>query len=154
MTRWADIRRRGGRFLQQGATPHALAMSTTVGLLLGLFPVVGVTTFAMSVLTVRFSLNLPLMLGVSYLIYPFQLLLIIPFIRLGERIVGAPTLPLSFSSLKYGLLNDLPGTLSELGVANLHAVLAWLLVAFPTGFLLYHVLRPVFHRLAAAAGRK
>ncbi len=154
MAPWSAIRKQAGRLLRQGTgNPHALALSTTIGLLLGLFPVVGVTTFAMTILTVRFSLNLPLMLGVSYLIYPFQLLLIIPFIRLGERMAGAPRFPISFATLKNRLLEDLPGTLSALGIANLHAVLAWSLVSLPAGLLLYFGLRAFFRRLPPTGRR-
>ncbi|MCC6722999.1 MAG: DUF2062 domain-containing protein, partial [Saprospiraceae bacterium] len=50
-------------FLRQGATPKALATSSTIGLLLGVFPVLGVTTLMMGAISVRWRLNLPLMLG-------------------------------------------------------------------------------------------
>ncbi len=76
-------------FLKQGTSPRKLALSTTIGLLLGIFPMLGVTTFVMALVAVRFRLNLPLMLFVSYLIYPVQIFLIIPFVRLGEWLMGA-----------------------------------------------------------------
>lgn len=133
-------------FLQQGLGPAPLALSTTLGLLLGLFPVLGVSTAAMTLLSLRFRLNLAIMLAVSYVIYPFQLLLIIPYIRLGEWLSGAPRLPLSAGQLLAAFQSDFLAALRGLGMANLHAVSAWAVLSLPTGFALYFLLLCLFRR--------
>ena len=127
-------------FLRQGTSPRELALSTTIGLLLGIFPMLGVTTFAMALIAVRFRLNLPLMLFVSYLIYPLQIFLIIPFVRLGEWLFGAPPIALSLEGLAATFRAGFFAALQKLGTANLMAVAGWAILAPMAGFLLYYVL--------------
>jgi uncharacterized protein (DUF2062 family) len=139
---------RAREFLQQGLSPTALAWSSTIGLLLGVLPVIGVSTLVMTFISWRFRLNLAIMLSISYLIYPLQLLLIIPYIRLGEWLLGAPQLPLSMPKLQQAFQSDFWSGLASLGVANLHAALAWLLLALPTGTALYLALLLIFKRFS------
>ena len=65
---------------------------------------------------------------------PTQVLLMIPFMRLGEWLLRAPARPLT--------LENGPGLF-------LHAGFAWLLVAPPAIYLLSKLLIPVFERAAA-----
>jgi len=141
-------------FLQQGTSPKALAISTTIGLLLGLFPVLGVTTLAMTALSFRFRLNLPLMLAVSYLIYPFQILLIIPFVRFGELISGAAPTQLTLGALKQAFQQNFLAALQDLGMANLLAVAGWTALALPAGLLMYGMLVPAFQYLVRRRGEE
>jgi uncharacterized protein (DUF2062 family) len=134
-------------FMTQGATPSALAASSTVGLLLGLFPVLGVTSLMMGAISVRWRLNLPLMLALSYLIYPLQLLLLVPFVRVGEWVSGAVPAKLSLDSLGRAFEQDFLAALVDLGSANLQAVLGWCLLSLPFAVVLYLGLIPVFRYL-------
>lgn len=134
-------------FLRQGTSPKALAISTTIGLMLGIFPVLGITTLLMMAISVRLRLNLPLMLAVSYLIYPFQILLMVPFIRLGEWISGTAPLGLSMESLEQAFRANFFKALQDLGMANLLAVAGWSVLAVPAGLLVYLLLVPFFRFL-------
>lgn len=134
-------------FIGQGTSPKALAISTTIGLLLGIFPVFGITTLVMAAIALRFRLNLPLMLAVSYLSYPFQILLIIPFLRLGEWISGSTPLGLSLDSLQRAFRDNFFAALQDLGMANLLAVAGWTALALPLGLLMYSMLTPAFQYL-------
>jgi hypothetical protein len=136
-------------FLQQGATPKALAKSTTIGLLLGVFPMLGVTTLMMGAISVRWKLNLPLMLAVSYLIYPLQLVLLIPFVRVGEWLTGIAPANFSLDAMADAFAANFTAALVDLGTSNLVAVLGWSLLSLPVAALLYLVLVPIF-RLALA----
>ncbi len=127
-------------FLKQGTSPRKLALSTTIGLLLGIFPMLGVTTFVMALVAVRFRLNLPLMLFVSYLIYPVQIFLIIPFVRLGEWLMGAQPIVLTLEGLEASFRAGFFDALQKLGTANLMAVAGWALLAPLSGVLLYYLL--------------
>jgi hypothetical protein len=77
---------------------------------------------------------------------PTQLLLIIPFVRLGEWIVRAPPQPLS---IKAGLALIAQGAghaVVALWDAIVHAGFAWILVAPFAVFMFYKLLTPVFER--------
>ena len=140
-------------FLTQGASPKALSISTTIGLLLGLFPMLGVTTLAMTAISLRFRLNLALMLFVSYLIYPLQILLIIPFIRFGERLFGVKPVGLTLDSLQHAFRENFLAALQDLGSANLLAVAGWGVLAVPLGMLMYWSLVPAFRYALAVRQR-
>ena len=85
--------------LKQGITPEKIALSLAFGICLGVFPVLGSTTILCLAAAFLFRLNIPAIQLVNYLIYPVQIVLIMPFIRLGERIVGARPIPFSLSQM-------------------------------------------------------
>ena len=76
--------------LAQGLTPERLALSLAAGLVLGLFPIVGVTTLLCVAAGFAFRLNHLALQLANHLAYPLQLPLVLAFVRLGERLVGAP----------------------------------------------------------------
>ena len=83
--------------LRQGVTPDKIALSLAFGLGLGIFPVLGVSTVLCTVVSIAFRLNLPAIQLVNYLASPLQILLIIPFVRVGEHLLGRAPQPLSIS---------------------------------------------------------
>ena len=133
-------------FFKQGASPKALALSSTVGLLLGLFPVIGVTTVVMMALAWLFRLNLPLMLSLSYLIYPLQIILIIPFIRFGEWLFGAPPLGLTVEAIQATFNAGFFIAMEKLWSANVCAAAGWAVLAVPVGLGFYWLLVGVLER--------
>jgi hypothetical protein len=94
-------------------------------------------------------LNLPAIQIVQAAMAPTQILLIIPFVRLGEWILGVPPQPVS---IKEGLALIAQGAghaVIVLWDAILHAGLAWILVAPIAVCFFYRLLTPVFQRAAA-----
>ena len=138
--------------LTQGITPEKIALSLSVGLVLGVFPVLGSTTFLCTVAAVIFRLNLPAIQLVNYLVYPLQLLFVVPFIRMGEILFHASPLKLSLSQMLALARADLLHAISVLWLAGLHAASAWILIGPPIIFVLYLVLARSLRRLAAASG--
>ncbi len=131
-------------FFKQGTSPQALALSTTIGVMLGLFPVLGITTWLIPLIALRLRLNVALMLALSYLAWPLQILLIIPFLRLGEWIWEMPPFPLSLEKLQASFEASFLGAINEFWEANLCAAGGWLIVMVPVGLALYTILLPVF----------
>lgn len=115
-----------------------------MGLLLGIFPMLGVTTWLMTLLSFRLPLNLPLMLTVSYLVFPLQAALIVPFMRYGEWLFEVEPLGLSFAEIQAAFEADFFAALKEFWDANLYAIGGWLTIALPAGLLLYFVLFQTF----------
>jgi len=75
--------------LGQGLSPEGIALSLSVGVAVGLFPVIGLTTLLGLALGAALRLNLPAVQLANWLSYPLQLVLILPFVRWGERLLGA-----------------------------------------------------------------
>ena len=138
--------------LTQGIKPEKIALSLAMGIVLGVFPVLGSTTLLCAAAAVVFRLNLPAIQLVNYIVYPLQLVLLIPFIRAGELLFRARPLRLSLPQMLAMVRADLPHTISSLWVASLHAVSAWLLVG-PVMIFLLHVVLTYLVRQAASFTR-
>ena len=134
--------------LKQGITPAALALSVAFGIGVGIFPVLGVSTILLTAIALAFRLNLPAIQLVNYLVSPLQLLLIIPFVRVGEWLLRAPRQPLSISAglalLGQGVLN----AVHVLWDAIVHAAVGWILLGPPLIYILYRGFKVIFTRAA------
>ena len=140
--------------LTQGITPEKIALSLAVGLVLGVFPVLGSTTLLCTLVALVFRLNLPAVQLFNYLVYPLQLLLVVPFIRAGERLFRAVPLALSLQQMLAMSHADLPHAISVLWLAGVHAMSAWILIGPPVMFLVYLMLARTLRRVANAYGLK
>jgi uncharacterized protein (DUF2062 family) len=136
------------QLLTQGITPEKIALSLAFGIMLGVFPVLGTTTLLCLIAALVFRLNLAAVQLVNFLVYPLWFALLIPFIRLGERLFGAPPLAMTVTQMLALAHADLLHSVSVLWLTSLRAAAAWLLVG-PVGIIvLYLILVPIIRRLA------
>jgi len=135
--------------LRQGISPDRLALCVAIGVVVGNIPILGISTILCTAIALAFRLNLPAIQIVQAAMAPTQLLLIIPFVRLGEWILRVPPEPVSLKQGMALLAQSAGHAIAVLWNAILHAGLAWLLVA-PLGvYSIYKLLTPVFVRAAA-----
>jgi len=134
--------------LKQGTSPEKLSLSIALGAVLGIFPILGATTFLCFCAGVLLRLNHAALQLVNYLVYPLQIPLILLFVRLGERLVGAP--PTSFSPLALaGEFREAPSAfLMKFGWTGLRGILAWTVVAPVAGIVIYFGTLPALRRAA------
>ncbi len=125
------------RLLQQGVSPERLALCVAIGVVVGNIPILGISTLLCAAIALLFRLNLPAMQIVQAAMAPTQLLLIIPFVRLGEWLLRAPPLPQGGAR-----------PIVVLWDAAVDAGFAWILVAPVATFLIYKMLAPAFDRAA------
>jgi len=135
--------------LTQGITPEKIAMSVVFGVALGIFPVLGSTTTLCALAAVIFRLNLPAIQIVNYLVYPLQLVLIVPFMKMGARVFGGATVGWTMTQMLEMFRADRLHALRALWVVAVEAVGAWSLVAPPLGVVAYLILVSVLRRVAA-----
>jgi hypothetical protein len=134
--------------LRQGTSPEALATAVATGAALGLLPFLGTTTAACALAGRVARLNHLALQLTNYLLAPVQLLLIVPFVRLGERLTGAAAVDLDVATL-VRVFTETPGLFfARFGLAGLHAALGWVVVAPALAWLLRRLLLPGFRRLA------
>jgi uncharacterized protein (DUF2062 family) len=132
--------------LKQGITPEKIALSIAVGVALGVFPVLGSTTALCAAAAVLLRLNLPAIQLVNWLVYPLQIVLLLPFIRLGETIYRAPPLPLNTTQLLALVRAGAWVATKQLWRSGVHAITAWTLVAPLGALLIYVILAPLLRR--------
>ena len=70
-------------WLRQGISPRRLALTLALGFAIGCIPVVGIPTLVCAALALALRLNLPAIQAANYAVMPLQLVLIVPFVRLG-----------------------------------------------------------------------
>ncbi len=156
----ANARRNVTHWLRGGISPRRLALTFALGFAVGCIPVVGIPTVLCVALALTLRLNLPAIQAANYAAMPLQLVLIVPFVRLGGWLVAAlpahtaaqpPMPPIATHSLLH-----LPVLSAAAWVGGLagQALLAWLLVAAPAVALMTLALTRMLRRIPAlgAAG--
>ena len=127
--------------LQQGMTPEKLALSLVAGAILGILPIPGSTTLLCSAAAVRLRLNFTVMQAVNYAVYPLQLILMIPFVKMGHCLFPDSSIPLSATELITALQETPWLSIQRLWQVLLGAVAAWLLLCSPLAWASYRLLR-------------
>ncbi len=113
-------------FLSEGLSPRAIALGLAIGVTIGLFPVIGLSSVVCLLAAHIFRLNHSLVQGANWAVTSLALLLIIPFLRLSEFVLRVDPLSLddfTRTSLKWST------AATELWHGLLHAVFGWLLCA-------------------------
>jgi len=137
--------------IKQGISPEKISLGMACGIVLGIFPVLGSTTILCGLAAIIFRLNLPAIQLVNYMVYPLQLVLLIPFFHLGDLLFQVQPLPLSAQELMNLLRYDLWGTIGSFWNTTLHAMVAWLLVSLPTFLILHFTLVRLIKALGFAS---
>lgn len=128
--------------LSQGIAPHKIALSIALGMVLGVTPVIGISTLLCALAAVAFGINLPLIQVVNYLVYPLQLLLLIPFIQAGQWLFRQPLLPFSLMQLTGLFRESFWHTLGMLWEYMLHGLVAWSILGGIGACVIYLAARP------------
>jgi len=123
------VKRNAAVWLRQGISPGRLALTLALGFAIGCIPVVGIPTLVCAALALALRLNLPAIQAANYAAMPLQLLLIVPFVRLGGWLFDAG--PIHAAQVAALLHTSPVYLLSQLAGLFGHALLAWLLIAVP-----------------------
>lgn len=126
---------------KQGLTPKQLALSITVAIVVSLFPIFGISTIVLAALAVRFKLNLPIMIALSYIVEPIKAILFVPFINIGETLFGTEHTLLTFQAIKASYDLSFWTTVKSLSYELLCGFAGWTLTVLPTSILLYFLLK-------------
>ncbi|QNF33675.1 DUF2062 domain-containing protein [Adhaeribacter swui] len=135
------------KLLTMGITPQRLAITGALGVVLGILPLFGLTSFLCTIIALRFRLNLPALLLICYLMGPLHLVLYIPFIEVGLKVFPLTTFNLSLSEITDLFKRDWQMALKTIWLANLAGILLWLVLAAPLTLFFYFLLLPVVRKL-------
>ena len=134
--------------LRQGITAEKIALTVTLGFVLGVFPILGSTTLLCGIAAVSLRLNQPIIQLVNYFAYPLQFALIIPIYRLGEIVFRSEHIPLSIPLIFERFRADFGQFLKDYGMIAVQGIIVWCLLAPLVGALLYYCIRPPLRGLA------
>ena len=133
--------------LRQGASPEAVAAAVAVSLAIAINPFIGTTTLGCLVAGRLFRLNHVVMQVVNHVAFPLQVLLIVPYVRLGETLAGARHFALTPQAIFDEFNRSLPDFLAKFWLTGLHGLIGWLVTVPLACWLLHLILRRTFRRL-------
>ena len=128
--------------MDRGTEPKQLAFSAALGFTLGVFPIYGVTALicGVAIAILGTNCNGPTLILANLIATPFEFSLIIPFVRVGETLVGASPFPLTKDALWQAITGKASGDLLR---AIGHGLLGWLVVGPFLCLALYFILVPI-----------
>lgn len=130
-----------------GATPRSLAWSIAAGVLIGINPVVGSTTLICLAVSFRFRLNVIATQIANHAMFPLELALVVPFIRLGSRVFRTAAMPLAPHLLLHEA-RSAPLTLTrQIWMWEWHAFVLWAAIALVAAPPIALALTPLLQRV-------
>ena len=134
-------------FLKQGITPEKLALTIALGALIGTIPMLGTTTILCTLAAFAFGLNLAAIQLINGIVYPLQLILIIPFLKAGAWVFRASDFTFTLSQI-FGLIKTgVWHAITTLWAATVHALAVWLVAAGISSLIIYFVFRVILQRM-------
>lgn len=120
------------RLLKQGTSKKVLVISLSFGLVFSLIPLPWASTLLISFIGLQLRWNIPLLLLLSYVVFPLQLFLLIPFINFGRWMVGLNPFDLTVEHLSIILDSGWLVFIQALGLQLFFALFGWLVASVPT----------------------
>jgi uncharacterized protein (DUF2062 family) len=139
--------------LRMGATPRSLAWSIAAGLLIGINPLVGTTTLLCLAAAFLFRLNLVASQIANHAMFPVELALLIPFIRLGSFVFHTTSMPLSPRVFLHAARTTPWALTRQVWLWEWHALVLWAVISLVAAPLIVVALTPVLRRLLARIQR-
>lgn len=129
---------------KQGFSSETLALSVSIGIIGGAFPVLGFASYVCLLLTLAFKQNIIIVQVVNWLAYPLQILLLIPFMKLGNSIFAGGDLTITMHQVVVAFQSGLMNGIREVGMFSLYGVIAWAALSIPGLFIFYMMFLVVF----------
>ncbi len=133
--------------LRQGATPEAVSAAVVVSFAIAILPFIGLTTLLCLLAGRLFRLNHVVMQIINHTAFPLQILLIVPFVRLGETLSGSRHFALTPEAIIGEFNRSIPDFLDKFWLAGLHGLIGWAVTVPLACWLLHLILRQTFRRL-------
>jgi uncharacterized protein (DUF2062 family) len=132
--------------IRQGATPHGMALTVACGISISIFPLLGTTMLLCLIAGIVLKLNQPVLHAVNYVLYPLQLILIPVFLKLGAELTGSTPIVFDPILIIQEFSSDIGLFFQKYGMAGLHGVLAWCIIAPIITWISYHIVLRTFKK--------
>jgi uncharacterized protein (DUF2062 family) len=129
---------------KQGFSPETLALSISIGIIGGAFPAIGFASYICLLLTLVFKQNIIIVQVVNWLVYPLQILLIIPLMKLGNSIFTGGELTITLHQVVSAFQSGIMNGIQLIGIISLYGIIAWAIIAIPTLIILYSLFLIIF----------
>lgn len=134
--------------LKQGLTPEKVALALAVGAVLGVFPALGTTTLLCALAGMLLGLNQVALQTANALVYPLQLVLLIPFYQVSAVVFGLDSPVDNLSELTAMISQGIWHTIAALWEVGWRSWLLWAALALPLGASIYYPMLPLLRGAA------
>ncbi len=129
--------------LKTGVTPEKMTDAVLAGGLIGIFPVLGVTTILAALIAYFFKLNQVIIQTVHYVMYPIQLLSIPIYIKVVSLLFNVGDVPIRPDLILQKFNEGFVNFLKLYGLIGLYAVILWGLITI----VIYFSVRPLLFKM-------
>ena len=126
--------------LRQGMSPEKIALTIALGIMLGVTPVLGSTTVLCTLAALALRLNLPAIQLVNAVVYPLQIILLIPFFKLGALLFRTSAAAISVKGIEAMIHAGIWNAIESLWILTIHALVVWAALGAIITAVLYPVL--------------
>lgn len=133
--------------LKKGVPVRRLAHSMAMGVVAAIYPQLGCTTLMGLLLGYLFRLNHATIQVVKFILYPLQFVFMIPFLRLGETLLGIEHFRMSLKEIVRIVYDDPLGSFKILGWPLVHAIFGWIVACSILYYVFYSIGRTIAKQL-------
>jgi hypothetical protein len=129
--------------IKQGVTRRRISVGIALAMTISVFPIFFLPAMICLVTALLLRLNQPIMQIINYVAGPIQVLLFLPFMRLGEKAFGLDRYPLTLEQLRSILELSFGEIILQLCLPIGRAMAGWMVVApgiFVIGYVVLHSL--------------
>lgn len=119
------------QLLNAGLTPTKMAQALSIGFVLGMTPLLGISSLLAVLIAAMFRLNQVAIQVANWAAYPAQILLFIPYIRAGEWLLGMESIAVSPTEIASMFNEDFYASLQIYGRSLAAGFTAWAVTAIP-----------------------
>ncbi|MDC0336027.1 DUF2062 domain-containing protein [Pseudodesulfovibrio sp.] len=141
------------RELTLGISPSRVALASILGMVSATWPQIGTNPIMALLLSWLFRCNKAITSGISLVFTPLQYALMIPFLRLGETLLGLEHFETTVPEIVYIVVTDPIGSFKVLGMPLVHAIVGWSSAWLVIGPLIFPPTRWLMRRISNKKGR-
>lgn len=134
------------QLLNDGLTPAKMSHALAAGFVLGITPMLGISSILAVGVAAVFKLNQVAIQVANWVAYPAQIVLFIPFIRAGEWLWGLEPAAINPSDIASMFSDDFYASLEIYGQSLAAGFALWAITAIPLSFALSYPLRSVLQK--------
>lgn len=112
------------RAIIDGLAPKKIALTVGIGMVFGTIPFC-ISTILCTLFAIILKLNQPIMQLINFILFPLQIILFIPYLKLGEFLFGEKTIPLSYFEIEEIFKLSFKLFILKLGKAIIFALIGW-----------------------------
>ncbi len=135
------------RWLGSGISPQKLAFTLAMGAAIGCVPMLGVASVICVMVALALRLNLAVIQAGNYLAWPLQFILLVPFLKMGQRLFPSDHFVLTPEAIVAQLQLSPWKTTEQMLALFEHGLVAWLVCSVPAVAVLTLALTPLMAKM-------